>query len=541
MVDDNVQLIRRILSGDDEAFSILMQKHQKGVHALIWRKIGDFHTAEEITQDTFIQVYKKLGTLDDPNRFDGWLYVIANRLCINWIQRNKAKMDKLNMQSLEDTLPEEIEEASHLHHTSHQRETEAENRRYNLVKMLLQKLPESERTVVTLYYLGEMTAKEIGKFLGVSVNTIKSRLLRARKRLQEEEALVRETLSGVQLSDNLIENVMRHIADLNPTPTPPTKKPLLPWAAFGAAVVLVILFGIGGQYLLRFQQPYSFDAQSEPTIELVDEPILLEIVAKPAVRNQIGRTIIPGKNSGAGMQTSKTSLTTNASDDIAKFSTSQWTQSIGPTGSIVFNIFEAADGTIYAAAKTGLYKLTPDATWVLINADIPRGQYRVPITEHQGTLYTVSADEVFASEDGGETWNALGPRPNGIANGLIVTNASQKYDPQVGITLYLALQERGIFRSTEAGQHWAPLNNGLAGKRVYTVAAIGNTLFAGTNRGLYRLGSSDWQQLLTDTPGAQDYLVFGSDLGFRSQMLRFSRNIASTARSYSGKTFTHIK
>ena len=39
----------------------------------------------------------------------------------------------------------------------------------------------------------------------------------------------------------------------------------------------------------------------------------------------------------------------------------------------------------------------------------------------------------------------------------------------------------------------------------------------------------------------QGYLVFGSDLGFRSQMLRFSRNIASTARSYSGKTFTHIK
>ena len=102
MVDDNVQLIRRILSGDDEAFSTLMRKHQDGVHALIWRKIGDFHIAEEITQDTFIQAYKKLGTLEDPNRFEGWLYVIANRRCINWIKRNKAKMDKLNMQSLED-------------------------------------------------------------------------------------------------------------------------------------------------------------------------------------------------------------------------------------------------------------------------------------------------------------------------------------------------------------------------------------------------------------------------------------------------------
>ncbi len=71
MVDDNVGLIHRILSGDDEAFRILVKKHQKGVHALVWRKIGDFHIAEEITQDTFIQVYKKLGTLEDPNRFEG--------------------------------------------------------------------------------------------------------------------------------------------------------------------------------------------------------------------------------------------------------------------------------------------------------------------------------------------------------------------------------------------------------------------------------------------------------------------------------------
>ena len=503
MVEDNVQLIRRILAGDDEAFSILMRRHQNGVHALIWRKIEDFHIAEEITQDTFIQVYKKLGTLEDPNRFEGWLYVIANRRCINWIRRNKAKTDKLNIQSLEATRPEVVEQAFYTHHISHQREVENTQHRQNLAKRLLQQLPESERTVVTLYYLGDMKAKEISKFLGVSVNTIKSRLRRARKRLQDEgETLIRETLKGVQLSDNLIENVMRHIADLNPTPTPPTKKPLLPWAAFGAAVVLVILLGMGSQYLLRFQQPYSFDAQSEPTVELVDEPILIEIVARPDARNQIGRTIIPGKNSGAGMQISQTNLTTNAWDDAAKFSTSQWTQSTGPKGGVVYDIFKAADGTIYTATKTGLYRLTPHATWVLINTDIPTGQHRVPITEHQGTLYTVSADEVLASEDSGETWKTLGQRPEGVTSGLIVTEASEKHNLQANIVLYLALQEKGIFRSTDAGQQWMLLNNGLAGKRVYTVAAIQNTLFAGTNRGLYRLSSSNWQQLLTHTSGA---------------------------------------
>ena len=170
MVDNDVQLIRRILLGDDEAFGILIQKYRKGVHALIWRKIGDFHYAEEITQDVFLQVYQKLSTLKNPNQFAGWLYVIVDRLCINWLQRHKPAE-----QSLAATSIREIEEFSYACYVSEQRETEALERRYAIVKKLLEKLPESERTVVTLYYLGEMTTKEIGKFLGVSVNTIKSR------------------------------------------------------------------------------------------------------------------------------------------------------------------------------------------------------------------------------------------------------------------------------------------------------------------------------------------------------------------------------
>ena len=71
MEKDDVQLIQRILSGDDEAFTTLVQKYQKGVHALAWRRIGDFHFAEEITQDTFLQAYKNLATLKNPNQFAG--------------------------------------------------------------------------------------------------------------------------------------------------------------------------------------------------------------------------------------------------------------------------------------------------------------------------------------------------------------------------------------------------------------------------------------------------------------------------------------
>ena len=82
MKNDDVELIQDSLIGDENAFATLVRKYQKHVHALAWRKIGDFHIAEEVTQDTFLQVYKKLATLKDPHRFAGWLYRIASRLAL---------------------------------------------------------------------------------------------------------------------------------------------------------------------------------------------------------------------------------------------------------------------------------------------------------------------------------------------------------------------------------------------------------------------------------------------------------------------------
>ena len=309
--ESDVQLIQKILSGDEAAFGILVEKHQKSVHALAWRKVGDFHDAEEITQDTFLQVYKKLSTLKDPYKFAGWLYVIANRLCIDWIRKKN-----LATQSLEDTPVEDIEKASYTHHVSEQSETAISEHRREIVKKLLSKLPESERTVMTLHYLGEMTVKEISRFLGVSVSAIHNRLYRARKRLQAEEAsLVQEVLSSVQIPTSVKQNIMRRVADIELTP-PAASKPLLPWAAVGTAVVLVaLLLGVSNQHLIRFQRPYSFEAASEPTIEIVDTDIVLDIVSKPAVRNQAGRATLTRKTSGASTQVSHTPSTPNTFTD----------------------------------------------------------------------------------------------------------------------------------------------------------------------------------------------------------------------------------
>ena len=310
MAKDDIKLIRRALSGDDAAFSELVQKYQKSVHALAWRKIGDFHIAEEITQDTFLLAYKRLASLKNPGQFAGWLYVIANRQCKAWFRKKRMDMESLNATS-EKTL----EKTAYSDYVCEQREEAAVEHRRKIVQKLMEKLPESERTVMVLHYLGEMNCAEISKFLGVSPNTVKSRLKRARERLQNEEAIIRETLGSVPLHPNLTDNIMRRIDTIKQT-SPSGGKPLLPFAALGATAILVILLmGASKQYITNFQQPYNVDAQSEPTIEIVDAPVVLDIQSKPKLQNRIGgNKSSKDRNNGLtkGTKTVKNNLTQDA-------------------------------------------------------------------------------------------------------------------------------------------------------------------------------------------------------------------------------------
>ena len=297
MKNDNVTLIQRILAGDENAFAELVKKYQKPVHALAWRKVGDFHIAEDITQDAFLKVYQRLHTLKDPNQFPGWLYVITTNLSNTWLRKKRIQTRPLEDADTTMTL----KDAYSQHVVEDRAITEAETQR-EVVKTLLAKLKESERTVMTLHYLGEMTVEEISQFLGVSGSTIKSRLRRARQRLQKEETMIREALDHFQISPNLTDNIMREVARLKQA-APSGAKPFMPWAiAASSAILIVLMLGISSQYLVHFQKPYSLDAQAEMAVELVDAPIVQNLNAKPDVRTQLGSPDAPGKNSGAGQQ-----------------------------------------------------------------------------------------------------------------------------------------------------------------------------------------------------------------------------------------------
>ena len=489
MQQSDAKLIQQVIQGDPDAFGPLVKKYQKGVHALVWRKIGDFHIAQEITQDAFLNAYQKLGTLKNHNLFAGWLYVIASNLSLDWLRKNRLPMESLDV---EDT--NEVDKVSYSQYTVEKREAEADENRREVVKELLKKLPESERTVMTLHYLGEMTIKTISEFLGVSQNTVKSRLSRARNRLRKEEDVVRQNLGSFQLPDQFAENIMQEVWRMTPI-QPPVSKPMAPLALSAASAVLIfLLIGVGSQYLSRFQKPYNLDATSEPTIELIDAVFVVDSPAKPAVRNQPGSSDTPGKNPGAGQKPDESVFAT-LPIDTTEVSTpkQQWVQTKGPEGGVVNSLFVASNGDVYARAGADLYRLTDDrSAWISANVNMPiNGSWQ--ITEHADTLYVVSDTEVLASADRGRTWNSLGTHPGGQLIDTIITDAAP--GAQADITMYLGLVD-GVFRSVDAGESWTSLTDGeLTDRKIQAIATIENTVFVGTDKGLYRHSSEGWEQL----------------------------------------------
>ena len=500
MKNSDVELIRRTLAGDDTAFTQLVRKYQKPVHALVWRKIGDFHIAEEITQDTFLKAYQRLSALKEPQSFASWLYVIASRRCIAWLRKKRVWM-----QSLEDTGIAQLERSTYSGHVIAENERTAIEAQREVVKKLLAKLPESDRTILTLRYFGEMSSAEIGQFLGVSANTIRSRLRRAQERLKKEESMIREALENFQITPNLTENIMREIERLKPV-TPPNSKPFAPWAiAVSTLAVVLLMLGVSSRYLERFQKPYSFDAASEMRVELIEAPVVLNLEAEPDIRMQLGNANAEGRSNGAAQQPPDEILFAAApaeGEDVSVLK-QQWVQAEPARGTWLTTIFATPEGELYVVdGDVNIHKLAADGKkWQYISEmrsldTIWAG--RSIGAKWNDTCYVVPSHQLFASTDDDETWNLLYAWPeetywNPVE--LVLTDEA----------FYLAF-ENGIFRSEDTGKTWEAINDGLAGKIESLVALrsrvhLGSPpVFAGTEDGLYRLEGGGWQRLEFPVP-----------------------------------------
>lgn len=173
MYSADEKLVSQTLTGDREAFGVLVHKYQDMVYTYAFQKVRNEADAQDITQEVFIRAYRRLFKLRHPHLFRTWLYTIMSNECKRWMERvmKKRKREIILEEAAEDAL--KIEPA----HTA-----PVEGWQVDL-EQAMSALSEENRVAVSMFYMGNCSLKEISEFLGVSVNTVKGKLHRARQQL----------------------------------------------------------------------------------------------------------------------------------------------------------------------------------------------------------------------------------------------------------------------------------------------------------------------------------------------------------------------
>ncbi len=184
-IPSDAVLISQIKTGDERAFSKLVQRYEQTVWGFAFKLCRDKEKAEESFQDTFVNVFRKIDQFDGRSKFSTWLYSIVANNCL--MKRRRRKIEDL-LESLDE--PPDTEDETVQRQLVAWDDTPVEKLLHGELKEQLdaaiQKLPDDYRVVFVLRDLEQRTAEETSKITGLSVPAVKSRLRRSRIFLRQQ-------------------------------------------------------------------------------------------------------------------------------------------------------------------------------------------------------------------------------------------------------------------------------------------------------------------------------------------------------------------
>lgn len=178
---DEQALIRKAQKGDTDAFADLLALHERFVYNLALRTLRNPEEAEDIAQEAFVRAWQALLSFRHQSSFRTWIYRIVLNLCFNRFPRLRRELNDLaaeDMQDLPETSQTESDPAASLEH----RERRA------LLHREIERLPDSQRLLISLRYQDNMPYEEIASLIGLPLGTVKTGLFRAKERLRQSLA-----------------------------------------------------------------------------------------------------------------------------------------------------------------------------------------------------------------------------------------------------------------------------------------------------------------------------------------------------------------
>ncbi|MBM3236690.1 sigma-70 family RNA polymerase sigma factor [Candidatus Poribacteria bacterium] len=177
------ELMIRCRNGDMSAFELLVSRYQNAIINFIYRSIGDYHRAEDLSQETFLRVFKSASRYEPKAQFKNWLYKIAVNLCKNEIRDRQRH----GLSSLEDFMTDEEGKINYavLRDFSQMPDVLYEKKEQQiLIRQAIDSLPENQRLAIIMVTYQNLRYDEIANTLGCSVSAVKSLIHRARQNLK---------------------------------------------------------------------------------------------------------------------------------------------------------------------------------------------------------------------------------------------------------------------------------------------------------------------------------------------------------------------
>ncbi len=175
--EEEYSYLDKVLAGDARAYAYLINQHKGFVFSLCLKIVKNREDAEELAQDVFLKAFQSLGSFRRNARFSTWLYRIAYHSALN-----KLKKKKLVQESLDS---EGYNAAQYLPDTTFESQFDVlqKEQQQQYIRLALQRLPEEDHILLSLFYLSEHSIEEISEITDISNNNIKVKLHRARKKL----------------------------------------------------------------------------------------------------------------------------------------------------------------------------------------------------------------------------------------------------------------------------------------------------------------------------------------------------------------------
>lgn len=183
--DADAALMLRVKRGDRAAFASLVEKYRQPLFNFIFRTLRDEIEAEDVAQNTFLQVWKSRARYQRTAKFSTWLFTIARNLCLNEIRRRSRHP----AESLEEPHAEHEDQPQRQYEDKKitlPAETALHGELAKKIEEALAELPENQRTAILLCRQDELSYEEIAEVLDCSLSATKSLIHRGRETLKEK-------------------------------------------------------------------------------------------------------------------------------------------------------------------------------------------------------------------------------------------------------------------------------------------------------------------------------------------------------------------